>query len=296
MVGVQYTLDSYHLILTQALISLTISLVRSCLLDRLSLIGLQLPVHKMYYRRVGFDRARDFAAYWSSSRVANDIHLYLCFQGLRSRHIARFRGHESKVKALSLLGPGLCRKEADERLLWTLICNGSKLEEICVSSIYRFVTSHIHWCCYRFPVCESLSKMVIFYWRIDERAMAKLAHAVEQANVLTTFQINTYDSDNANITRLITGDNQLESLLLSHYCLNEVESLALLLAAPKKSQWKLLRMRPRSFGAMDDMKLLIRFLQVASKSSAQLEIYESSHLPNKSEVVPSKLAGVIIRS
>ena len=193
----------------------------------------------MNYTGVSFNRAKDFAAYWSSSRVANNIHLCLSFCGLRSRHIARFRGHESKVKALTLLSAEMCHTEADARLLWTLICNGSRLETLYVYSSHSFIMRHLHWCCYRPPICESLRSIAFVYCKINERTMAKLANAMEQANVLTSFQISTGSVDDADITRWILGDNQLHTLLLARHSLNKVESLALLKAAPKKSWWKL---------------------------------------------------------
>ena len=251
----------------------------------------------MNNRRVTLERADDFAAYWSSSRVANDIDLILTCRGLRSRHIALFRGHESKLSRLTLVRKGVCQRETDERLLWTLICNCSKLEHLTVSSRNKFITNHIFWCCYRPPVSESLTSMFFdSYCKMDEIIMRLLARAVEKASVLTSFKIHSSCAYDTDITRLILGDNQLQTISLAVYCFNETEASALLLSAQKKSKWKLLRLRPKSFGAMDDLKLFIRFLQVASKSSAQLEIFESSRLPNKPELAPSKLAGVIIRS
>ena len=232
---------------------------------------------------LSFNRAKDFAAYWSSSRVANNIHLSLSFCRLRSRHIARFRGHESKVKALTLLSADMCHTEADARLLWTLICNGSRLETIHIYSGHMFIMRHLHWCCYRPPICESLTSIVFVYCKIDERTMAKFAKAMEQASVLTTFQIFTNNVDDADITRLILGNNQLENLFLSRHHLNEVESLALLMAAPKKSWWKLLSLSSYNTMVMDRFKLFRRCLQATSRSSATVTIFDNCNLLGFSE-------------
>ena len=129
------------------------------------------------------------------------------------------------------------QKKADERLLWNLVCNCSKLEYLCVDSRNEFITSHIHWCCYRPPVSKSLTSLFVdSYCKIDQTTMEKLARAVEKASALTRFRLDSPSAYYTDITRLVLGDNQLETLSLELYAFNETESLALLLAAARKHQ------------------------------------------------------------
>ena len=70
-----------------------------------------LDVQKMANNHLTFYNAKDFAKYWSSSTVADDIKVFIHFRGLRSRHIVPFQGHESKVTSLGLRGAKMCKRK-----------------------------------------------------------------------------------------------------------------------------------------------------------------------------------------
>ena len=232
-----------------------------------------------------------FSAYWSTPPTSNDIRLTLNCQGLTSQHIAPFRGHESKVTEL-VFWTKMCKAETDERMLWTLTCNCSRLRRLYVDSSNNFIMNHIHWSGYRHPVCRSLKSICIYCREVDGTTMARLVRAVETASVLCSLGIRSGHVDHSDITRLFLGDNQLKDINLSSYRFNEAECLALLLSSLRTSQWKVLRVRPHGSNEPSRFSLFVTFLRLASKSPAKMGIHGLSDLRSMSEVKKLMTAAV----
>ena len=135
--------------------------------------------------------------------------------------------------------------------------------------------NHLHWFCYRPPVSHSLKTLLLGFCTVREKAMALLAAAIERGSVLTEFDISSWSVDDADITRIILGENRLEKFLLHCYDLGETEIGAFLLAARKRNQWQHLNLGLYTPGNGFNLNTFTWSLRVASKSPGRIRFYSN---------------------
>ena len=147
---------------------------------------------------------------------------------------------------------------------------------------------NLHWCCYRPPICQSLQSLILGFCKVGEKAMALLAAAIEKGSVLREFGISSWDVNDADITRVILGENNLEKFSLKCYYLGEREVVAFLLAAQKHNKWKKLILRLYTPGHGFNLNIFTCSLRVASKSSAKIRLHCATKPANVSEIMNLK--------
>ena len=237
---------------------------------------------------VTLNTADSFVNYWSRNLPGNKIDLDLYGLRLSTKHIESFRGHEPRVRNLSLQGAFKFEREANARLFWTLICNCSSLLELSVRTRFIYFMDHLHWCCYRPPICQSLKSLIIGYCRLSDKAMALLAAAIEKGSVLSEFGISSWRVGDADITPIIFGDNRLEKFSLRYYDLGAAEVGAFFLSAKRHNNWKHLILNTYTLGYGFNLNIFTSSLRVASKSPAKIDFGRVARPASISKVIDLK--------
>ena len=229
--------------------------------------------------------AENFVYYWSRNLPRHRNSLILSGLRLSAKHIESFRGHEPTVTMLNIQNPYICQEEEDEKLLLTLVCNCSRLLELSLRSRNDFLVDHVYWCCYRPPIFKSLKTLILGFCTVGKRVMALLAAAMEKGSALTEFGISSWNLNDADITGIILGENNLQKFSLPFYDLGVEEAVAFVLAAREPNKWKHLILRPYTPDRNFDVKIFTWGLRVASKSSTKVSLHRFSDPKNISRLM-----------